>query len=333
MTLKPKHTLNIKFLVFRMSGKEKYKKRRGKLATNKAKYEIKKAQDKAASRAYRAKMSGEARERYNEKARIRMKRLREKKKEVKEKPQLTEKQILKRRQQWRHQKHKQRQNETPETKAAKKRKSLMKALSSLSPAEFLTIVQTVTPSKKAAMDRRGFITSPRSIHKCRLHRSISDSLRVKIKKLLPKRDKDSAIKKKILTMHLTKSSNSTEISYELGMKWETWQRYSHISEELDYIGLCSRKQRMDAFQKEMVDEVETFYENRSITLPLRRFANKSVLADSVVTLHKEFNTNRINPVSLSKFSKLRPKHVLTMDRNKFNACMCEYCLNIDYKVS
>ncbi|WAR17871.1 LOW QUALITY PROTEIN: hypothetical protein MAR_032465 [Mya arenaria] len=37
-------------------------------------------------------------------------------------------------------------------------------------------------------------------------------------------------------------------------------------------------------------------------------------------------------VSLSSFKNHRPKEVLTMDKEKFRTCLCEYCLNIEFKL-
>ena len=32
------------------------------------------------------------------------------------------------------------------------------------------------------------------------------------------------------------------------------------------------------------------------------------------------------------FSKMRPKHIATMDNNKREACLCKYCINLDFKI-
>jgi len=37
-------------------------------------------------------------------------------------------------------------------------------------------------------------------------------------------------------------------------------------------------------------------------------------------------------VSLSKFSKLRPKQVLKVNQTQLNQCLCEYCTNIELKL-
>ena len=51
-------------------------------------------------------------------------------------------------------------------------------------------------------------------------------------------------------------------------------------------------------------------------------------------LHSKFLAeNKGTSVSLSSFRRLRPAGVLTVDKNNFISCLCEYCLNLDHKVN
>lgn len=277
-------------------------------------------------------MTAEAKKKYNESARKRMQNLRERMKTL-PKPVLSDGELATKRTKWRNSKRAQRTKETPEQKAATAKRSLIRKISDLSPAEFASIVQAATPKKKAEMTMRGFITSPKEIKKTKVQKHMAEDLRKQLHSLSENKDRDSLTQKKVLSAHLAKSAMQSSIRYELGIKWETWKKYSSIDEEDSTIqSLGRREKRSDAFSPDDLEEIEAFYKEKSTAIPLKRYANKSVLTDSTKTIHKEFISQKKFPVSLTHFRKLRPKCVYTADRNKFNSCICDYCLNVDYKV-
>ena len=310
----------------------KYQRRRAKLVSDKKQYKKKKDYDRVASQLYRSRLTKEAKVKYNESARKRMQNLRERRRSM-PKPVLSDRELDAKRTKWRNNKRAQRKKETPEQKSAKAKRLLIRKIWDLSPAEFASIVQAATPTKKAEMTLRGFVTSPKAIRKTRVQKHMAEDLRKQLRSLSVNKDKDSITKKKVLTAHLAKSAMQSSIRNELGVKWETWKKYSSIEEEDSTIqSLGRRENRSDAFSPENLEEIESFYKEKSTALPLKRYVNKSVLTDSTKTVHKEFISQKKFPVSLSHFRKLRPKCVFTADRNKFNSCICDYCLNIDYKV-
>ena len=58
-----------------------------------------------------------------------------------------------------------------------------------------------------------------------------------------------------------------------------------------------------------------------------------VLTETLQEAHKRFLTeNLTTKVSLSHFRKMRPVEVLTVKNNFFYTCLCEYCLNVQFKI-
>ncbi|OWF36628.1 hypothetical protein KP79_PYT03062 [Mizuhopecten yessoensis] len=62
------------------------------------------------------------------------------------------------------------------------------------------------------------------------------------------------------------------------------------------------------------------------------FTQKIVLGKTVTSLHKDYLALG-NKGSLSTLKRYRPKHCSTVNHNKCNACLCEYCTNIEMKIS
>ena len=99
--------------------------------------------------------------------------------------------------------------------------------------------------------------------------------------------------------------------------------------------------RSDAMSPETIDHIQHFYlrPDVSVELPTKKTVSKTtmrqkhILDKSLDAVHEQFRQE--NPsvkVSLSKFSKLRPKHVLKVNQTQLNQCLCEYCTNIELKL-
>ena len=57
------------------------------------------------------------------------------------------------------------------------------------------------------------------------------------------------------------------------------------------------------------------------------------MTDTLKNAHSAFlSQNQGTKVSLSTFIKRRPTQVLTMDKAKFQGCLCEYCVNIEFEL-
>ncbi|XP_076440515.1 uncharacterized protein LOC143279993 [Babylonia areolata] len=88
--------------------------------------------------------------------------------------------------------------------------------------------------------------------------------------------------------------------------------------------------------------VENFYIAEAIDLPAKRMSvkasfndrlQKKVLTKKVADLHKEFISRHPNyKISLTTFSRRRPKHVLLSSSRAFQQCLCETCVNPMLKI-
>lgn len=78
--------------------------------------------------------------------------------------------------------------------------------------------------------------------------------------------------------------------------------------------------------------VKNIYYNNSFNLPSQTKAGKVALEKSLPKLHIDFLRESNNSISLSKFGSVRPKDVITVNKIKFETCLCEYCINMEFMV-
>ncbi len=99
-----------------------------------------------------------------------------------------------------------------------------------------------------------------------------------------------------------------------------------------------RKLRKDSFACNLKkkEEVENFYrrqENCTI-LPVYKLVNKDnkpygYLNKTIKQIHKSYMKESGDNISISQFTKMRPKECHIMMSRKFEACICEVCINIE----
>ena len=116
----------------------------------------------------------------------------------------------------------------------------------------------------------------------------------------------------------------------MNLRTRTFDQYSKTNEDAYRVN-----KRKDALAEKTKQRINTFYEDSSIHLPLRRQAGRKLLMDTTERLHRSFSENvpDDDKISLSTFRKHRPKEYLTVNKTKFIGCLCEYCINMDYAVS
>ena len=295
--------------------------------------------DKCRKQLYRDNMSPDEKKKYRHKAAMRMRELREKRKiEGYAKPELTKSEKHKQRCIWKKQKREQRSKMTEEMKAEKKKKALVKKVKSLSASDFAELLsQAATPRKKKEMESRGYnVCSPKLAEKTKIAFQLSENVKGTVALLKKKRDKLSRGKLKVIASCVARKKNninSVKLRRELMMKWHTWRKYSTLDVESTWDDIMARRKRSDTTNDDKIAQVETFYKETSTPMPLQRMAGKFVLTGSLKNVHKEYLERNTSTMSLSTFQRLRPKEILTADMNKFSCCVCEYCLNIVYKVS
>jgi hypothetical protein len=274
---------------------------------------------------------------YRAQARARMRRYRERKKEVTVQKHFSPGEKKKLRAQWRDAKRRQRASMTAERKNELSKLNLQRKLNALTPEEFQEIVLATTPRKMAHLKKQHLLNSPKTVKRMKVSRSLADSFESGLAALKNKKDNDSRAKRKILGaigQKAAKACEASKIRAYLNVRSETWQMFGSVSEEATLLDLKSRKERSDTLRIELKTQVFKFYSTKSIPLPDKRHAEKSVLTDTTGRLHRDFIAeNQGDSISLASFKKLRPEHIMTADKTKFVGCVCEYCLNVDYVVS
>lgn len=296
------------------------------------KTEEKKLKDKFRKQRKRKQMTDEEREHYNSKAKLRMRKYRTQQ-QNRPKPQRSPAEIEKIRKKWRNQKRKERKAATPEMKEFKSKQALINKLRALRPRDFAELICSASTPKKKREMRRSMGQSPAS-PRTRSNQQIAFLVKQNVLKFKQKKDAVSRSKLKVLTScFLAGATKSTKIREELQMKWQTWTKYSQISDETTFLELACRKKRCDAIKSSTINRVVQHYKDCSNASPLKRMSGKSILTDTTRRVHTSFTeTYPKENISITTFRRMRPPEILTVDHNTFIGCVCEYCLNIHYKV-
>ena len=113
---------------------------------------------------------------------------------------------------------------------------------------------------------------------------------------------------------------------------ETWTKYSRTEQS-------EQKKRCDALPEDVLEEIEEFYLGQSTMLGGKKFARADGTQKRAMsrTLKRAYDRwmakDGSAKLSFSKFSKLRPKYVATVDTHKFRTALCEVCLQIGTNVA
>jgi hypothetical protein len=258
-------------------------------------------------------------------------RQRQKQSGEKEKPSPAQRKKL--RVKWRQAKRVQRAKLTPEKKAGAAKRSLQRKVNALSPKEFENLLLATTPRKKQYLKDRCIVNSPKSAKRLRVHSNIAIAFKSGLHDLQTVQTAESRAKRKVLGAIAQKSQQSSKAQEELNISYKSWKKFRDISKETSWVELQARKQRSDCLNEEMKSKVQDFFASHSFAIPAKKHASKSVLTDTTKRLHKDFQAeNTEASISLSLFKRLRPTHMLTVDKMKFIGCVCEYCINVDYSV-
>lgn len=315
-----------------------------------------KRKDAENHRRYRANMNEAQRKKYNEKVRIRMKEYRQRKKENGEQTiqPMTRKQVEKRRAYWREKKRQQRSQMSDEKRrelAEKRKKRYLAAKKKLtfSPskdsvrkasqrmnipknatmfAEAVNkVIQCATPKKKNALKEKGLVFTPNSKKIHETNAKIVANVKMELKKLKENQCKRSKQQYYTLIQSIVgKHWVERKIRKALDIKLQYMKRMSLLADE--------PIPKYDALSSESRECIKSFFKTQSVIIPHKRSVLKdgnkrSIMTESLKQAHKRFPGVK---VSLSTFKRNRPKEVLTMDKEKFRTCLCEYCLNVEFKV-
>ncbi|CAC5406241.1 unnamed protein product [Mytilus coruscus] len=101
-----------------------------------------------------------------------------------------------------------------------------------------------------------------------------------------------------------------------------------------------RKKRKDAVSEEEVNHIQEFYKMAYVSREMpnmnvikKDLSVKMPLEGSLKRTYDQYNNeNPEKKISYAKFAQLRPKNVLPMSKQKYRQCLCEYCINVDFKI-
>ena len=98
-----------------------------------------------------------------------------------------------------------------------------------------------------------------------------------------------------------------------------------------YLRHDKRIKRNDSLSQETVKAVHTYYDEQSRCIPDKKANGRRILSATTKSLYQQFKQKNVSNLSLSKFQKLRPAHILPVANHRFRTCLCEVCLNLGYK--
>ena len=147
----------------------------------------------------------------------------------------------------------------------------------------------------------------------------------------PQRRAKNNAKKLVQVVVKDSTQSISHLSKQLKQRWHFVAAASTMSEEEEEMRAARHG---NSLPEDLVLQVEDFYvrPETSIIIPDRKMVKKDLvprqcLTKSLKTIHMEFVKATGRQVSLSKFKKLRPQHVLTVSYLKRTSCLCKMCAN------
>ena len=288
---------------------------------------------------YRKSLTPTRKKSFNEKSRLRMQNLREKRKNdgshsPKKKKVLTRRELDKKREKWRLAKRKVRakmsvqqvRRENEKRRESYRDKSKRKLVYADDDADSFAkaiaeLVENATPKKKRALVRKGLVVK---LGYTPSDKIIADTIKLNLN--LSKKDMSNAGRKKtriLLNAVRRKGKNDAFIRKRLAVSLHSWKRATLLDEDVEPV--------LKKFTTDEEKEVKNFYVDNSTEIPDKEGKGRSILQKPFRELHEEFVRERFN-ISIGTFHKLKPEKCINMSHNKFITCLCEYCVNIDLLV-
>ncbi|XP_063967818.1 uncharacterized protein LOC135157146 isoform X2 [Lytechinus pictus] len=232
-------------------------------------------------------------------------------------------------------------DDTPRSKEAR-RKSLSRARStiSISPKIFAAtiedLIEYATPRKKKALEHCGLRASGSKEHNS-LNTKLAENVAASLKDNKQKRDKCSRTSRRsvastLFKVKLPKKQVKTCAQFSTTPKYLKALSKSDLEED--------KYRNPFAIKQDVKKSVREFYETNSLQLPNKKdiskktFQKTSVLQMPINEIYNKFKS--ANPdvkIGISSFKMLRPQHVKLMSTRKMAACLCEYCTNLELKLS
>ena len=217
-----------------------------------------------------------------------------------------------------------------------RRKALSRARKALplSPEKYAgtlcDLIDKASPRKLKSMELRGLnVVIDEEKKRREFAAKTVEVIQDKMESLKHKRTKKDMVTKQVLSTTfgvLRRYRLMRRASRNLGISWNLLARKK-----------TGRPTRHKTKRNYIKQKVENFYENASIYLPdknkVKKGKARKILDKSLKDLFKEFKKQNTNiKISLSNFSKMRPKHINTARTSKLRQCLYEYCTNIEEKL-
>ena len=189
----------------------------------------------------------------------------------------------------------------------------------------------VTPKTKSKLKLSGLIWTPKSKDQVAVDRRLSRNFKKGLKKLREQWSKAANVKYNFLARFVSrKGFHDTQMrdNLEVQCKFWKWATLYHEEEPLP--------PRSDSVSEKDIANIHDIYTEESDILPTKATVGKSnvqkvILKKPIKEIHREYR-QKGGKLSLSKFQKLRPSHVLLVDRTKFIYALCESCINCEFNL-
>ncbi|KAK7090796.1 hypothetical protein V1264_010549 [Littorina saxatilis] len=217
---------------------------------------------------------------------------------------------------------------TPEAQ----RKALQRARSALtqSPRKFFNTVQTLIDKSSSPRKRKLFVKSsdPTTHQFGRLFLGARHRLRDKNTKA------DRVKRRELIDLcNLGYSGSSSQTASLIGVNRKTLLRHKMK-------GKFRMRRLAKRSQKDAADKLaEEYFEDVATTLPDKKLVSKktgkaaAVLKHPLKDSHKKFCEKFGAPMSFTRFTKCRPRHIRKIAQARLRQCLCEYCENTLLKLT
>ena len=189
------------------------------------------------------------------------------------------------------------------------------------------LLKSATPCKQRALATKGLCVSSKQKEVQAVNKKLGIFLEREMKRLKVSR-KDSDRKRLQYLIKMCAARRKVQRNHmrlALNMTYKTMQKYSDID--------WKRKERSDVLSADDILSIGKLYLENSTPLAQKKTVSKKgkqkrILNMTIQKLHSKCKSK----VSLSKFTQLKSKNILTVNKHKFANCLCDICLNVSKKV-
>ena len=189
------------------------------------------------------------------------------------------------------------------------------------------LLKSATPRKQMALEKKGLFISSKPADVQAINKKLSICLEREMKRLqVSRKDKDRLRLQYLIKICAARRKvQRNHMRFALNLTYRTMKKYSDID--------LKRKERSDVLSDDDIVSIENLYLENSTPLAQKKTVSKQGKQKRILNMTiKKLHSKCKSKVSLSKFTQLKCKNILTVNKHKFANCLCDICLNVSNKV-